>query len=119
MKKMLDGPRQRVGFAAYARIVHDGLSSVRFSPLTMPEPCEFSSLASCKERVLLVHKEADLAAYTVVGFVFQIGDVEKFPQVLGLASLESFLRVSKQGPYLTALEEEGGGKTLVTTCLRS
>ena len=40
----------------------------------------------------------------------QVGDAEKFPQTLGFKGLDSFLRVSKQGPCFTAIEEDGGDK---------
>ena len=42
-----------------------------------------------------------------------IGDVEKFPQALGFESLVPFFRVRKQGPCFTAVEEDGGDKSLV------
>ena len=45
--------------------------------------------------------------------MFQVGDAEKFPQALGLESLDPFLRVSKRGPCLTAIEESGDDKRLV------
>ena len=35
------------------------------------------------------------------------------PQVLSLKCLDSFLGVSKEGPYLTAIDEDGGDKMLV------
>ena len=38
----------------------------------------------------MAHKEVDHALHAVVGHVFQVGDVEKFPQALGLKSLDSF-----------------------------
>ena len=49
----------------------------------MPEPCQFPSLDSCQKRFLWTHKEVDLASHQVVGRVVQLGDAEKFPQVLG------------------------------------
>ena len=45
--------------------------------------------------------------------MLKVSDVEKFPQVLGLKSLGPFFRVSKQGPCLTAIEENGGEKRFV------
>ena len=36
------------------------------------------------------HKDLDLAKHPVVGFVLKVGDTEKFPQVLGLESLDPF-----------------------------
>ena len=50
-------------------------------------PCEFPSLDSCQKRFLWTHKEVDLAPYPVVGLA---GDAEKFPQKLGLQSLDLF-----------------------------
>ena len=44
--------------------------------------------------------------------MLQGGDTERFPQALGLESLDPFLRVSKQGPCLTAIEEGGGNTKL-------
>ena len=54
----------------------------------MPEPCKFLPLDSCQKRFLRVPKEADLAPRPVVGLELQIGDAEKFPQVLGFESLD-------------------------------
>ena len=45
----------------------------------MPEPCTFPSLGSCQKRFLWTRKEVDIAPHPVVGFVLQVGDVEKFP----------------------------------------
>ena len=45
----------------------------------------------------------------------QVGDTEKFPRALGFESLDPFLRVSKQGPCITGVEEGGGEKRLVQT----
>ena len=79
----------------------------------MPEPCEFPSLDSCQKRFLWTHKEVFLALHPVVDLLLQVGDVEKFPHALGLENLDplffflsSFLRVSKQGPCFTAVEED-------------
>ena len=72
----------------------------------MPEPCKFSSLDSCQKRFLWAHKEVDLAPHPVVGLVLQVGDTEKFPQVLCFESLDPFFRVSKQGPFFTTVEED-------------
>ena len=47
-----------------------------------------------------------------IGLVLQVGDAEKFPQALGYESLDPFFRVSKQGPCLTAMEENRGDKIL-------
>ena len=63
----------------------------------MPETTEFLSLDSCRKRFLWAHKEVDLARPSVAGLVLQVGDAEKFPQALGLESLDFFLRVIKQG----------------------
>ena len=54
----------------------------------MPEPCKFLSLGICKQRFLWTHKEVDLALLAVVGLAHQVGDAEKFPQVLGSESLD-------------------------------
>ena len=72
----------------------------------LSEQCKFPSLDSCQKRSLWTHKEVDLAPHPVVGLVLQVGDAEKFPQALCLDSLHPFLRVSKQGPCLTAVEED-------------
>ena len=39
--------------------------------------------------------------------------MEKFPHGLGLKSLDPLFRVSKQGPCITTIEEDGGDKRLV------
>ena len=59
---------------------------------------------SCQKTSLWARKEASLALHPVVGLVLQIGDAEKFPQALGLESLDLFLRVSEQGPCLTTTQ---------------
>ena len=46
----------------------------------MPEACKFPSL----DRFLWIHKEVDLAPHLGIGLVLQEGDMEKFPQALGL-----------------------------------
>ena len=74
----------------------------------MPEPFEFPSLDSCQKRFLWTYKD-DLAPQPVVGLVLQVGDAAK---ALGLKSPDSLLRVSKQGPCLTAIEEDDGDKRL-------
>ena len=71
----------------------------------MPEPCKFPSLDICSKRFLWTHNRADLVPHPVDGLVLQVGDVEKFPQALGFKGLDPFLRVSKQGPCFTAVEE--------------
>ena len=53
--------------------------------------------------------EVDLAPHPVVGPVFQVGDVEKFPKALGFESLDRFFPVSKQGRCFTAIAQDGGG----------
>ena len=60
----------------------------------MTELCKFPSLDSCRKRFLLAHKEVDLTLHPVVGFVLQVGDAERFPQALGLESLEPFSQES-------------------------
>ena len=73
----------------------------------MPEPCKFPCLDRWRQkRYLSVHNEADLALHPVAGLLFQVGNLKKFPQAFGLESLDPFLRISKQGPYLTATEED-------------
>ena len=56
--------------------------------------------------------EVDLTPHSLVGFVLPLGDAEKFPQALNVTKLDSLLRVSKQGPFFTAIEEDGGNKRL-------
>ena len=79
----------------------------------MTDSCKFPSLGSRQRRLLWSHKGVDLAPHPVVGLVLQVGDVEKFPQALGFEGLDPFIRVSKQGPCFTTIEEDGGGKRLV------
>ena len=45
--------------------------------------------------------------------MLQLGDAKEFPQALGFKSLDPFFRVSKQGPYSTVIEKDGGDKRLV------
>ena len=73
----------------------------------MPEPCEFPPLDSRQKRFVWAHKEVDLAPHPVVGLTLQ-EDAEKFPRALDYEILDVFVRVSKQGPYLTATEENEG-----------
>ena len=79
----------------------------------MPKPCKFLSLDSCQERFLWTHKKVDLAHPPVVALVLQEGDAEKLCQGLVFDSLDPFLSVSKKGPSFTAMEEDGGDKSLV------
>ena len=76
----------------------------------IPEPCKFPSLDSCQKRFLWTYKEVDLAPHPVAGLVFQAGDAEKFLQALSFESLNPFFPVNKQGPCLTAVDENGGDK---------
>ena len=78
----------------------------------MPEPCRFSSLDSCQNRLLWIHKEVNFAPHPVVDLMLQVGDEEKFHQALGFQSLDPFSRASKQGPCFTAIEEDGDDKRL-------
>ena len=78
----------------------------------MSGPCKFPSLDSCK-KFLWTHKGADLAPHSVVGLVLRVEDAEKFPHALSFESLDPFFKVGGQGPYFTALEEDGGDKKLV------
>ena len=48
----------------------------------MPEPSKFLSLDSCQKRLQWTHKEVYLAPHSVGGLVLQVGDAEKFPQVI-------------------------------------
>ena len=52
------------------------------------EPCNPLSLDSCQKSSLWVHKEIDLAPHPVIVLMLQVGDAEKFPQALGLRSLD-------------------------------
>ena len=45
--------------------------------------------------------------------MLQVGDAKTFPKVFYFKSLDSFLRVSKQSPSFTAIEEDGYDKKLV------
>ena len=71
----------------------------------VPEPCKFPSLDSCQKRFLWIHTGVDLTPHPVVGLVLQGGDAKNFRQALGFEDLNPFLRVSKQGPRFTAIEE--------------
>ena len=79
----------------------------------MPEPCKFPSHDSGQKRFLWTLKGVDLAPHLVSGLMLQVGDVDKFLQALGFESLDPFLRVIKQGPRFTAIEEYGDDKILV------
>ena len=59
-----------------------------------PEPWKVPSLDSYQKRFLWTHKQVDIASHPVVGLVLQVRDAEKFPQALGLESLDYFLGVS-------------------------
>ena len=72
----------------------------------MPEQCKFSCLDSSQNRFLWTDKGVDLASHPVVGLVAQVGDVGKFSQALGFEGMDPFLRVSKQGPYFTAIKKD-------------
>ena len=63
-----------------------------------------------REYVHVPHPVVGLVPHPVVGLVLQNRKAEKFPPALDLESIELFLRVSKQGPCLTALEEDGDDK---------
>ena len=80
----------------------------------MPEPCKFPSLDRCQNRFRWTHKGFDLAPHSDVGLELQVGDVKKFFQALSFKGLCHFVRISKQGPCLTTIEEDGGGKRLIT-----
>ena len=72
----------------------------------MPETCECPPLGGCWKRVLWAHKEVGTAAHPVFGLVLQVGEVSS-------ESLDHFLGVSKQGPCLTAIEQDGDDKRLL------
>ena len=73
----------------------------------MPEPCKFPSLDSFRKKWLCTRKGVDLAPDTVVGLVLQVGDAEKLRQALGFEGLDTFPRVSKQGPCFTTIGDDG------------
>ena len=52
-----------------------------------------------------VQRATDLAPHPVVGLRLQDGHAEKFAQAPGPEKLELFVRVSKLGPWLTAIVE--------------
>ena len=79
----------------------------------MLEPRKFKSLDGCQKTFLRSHKSVDLASHPVVGLVLQVQDAGKFPHAIDIKSLDPFFRASKQGPCLTAIEEDGGDKRLV------
>ena len=54
----------------------------------MPKLCEYPSLDSCKKTFMWAHKEVDVASHPVVGLILQVGDAKKFPQTLGLESVD-------------------------------
>ena len=55
-----------------------------------PNSCQLPSLDSCQKRFLWAHKDADLVQHPAIGLVHRVGDVEKFPQAIGLESLDPF-----------------------------
>ena len=55
-------------------------------------------------------RSVDVVPHRVVGLALQVGDAEKFTRTIGFKSLDPFLKVSKQGPCLTAVEEDEGDK---------
>ena len=75
--------------------------------MTCSKPCNFPTLDSCQKRFLRTHKEVGLAPHPVVGLVLQVGNTEKVPHALSFESLDSFFRVSEQGPRFTAVEDLG------------
>ena len=80
----------------------------------MPGPCEFPSLDSCHRRLLWAHKEGDLATHLVVGPILQVEDAKQFSQLVSkFDSLDPFLRVGKQDPCLTTVQEDGDNERLV------
>ena len=85
-----------------------------FGEDVMSELCKFLFFDSCQKRSLWTHKDVDQSLHPALGFVLQAGGAEKFPQELGLESLDPFLRDSEVGPSLTATEEDGSDKRLNT-----
>ena len=80
----------------------------------IPEPRDLQSLDSCQERSLWVHKEVDLAPHPVVGLVLKEGDAEKFPQALGLESLDHFIFQSASGVHVS--QPQRSHRTMYTYC---
>ena len=74
----------------------------------------FPSLNNCQKRLLWTHKEVDLAPHSVVDLVLQIGDVKKFPQALGLKSLDPFFQSQQAGSTFHS-NKEGWRCHLVTS----
>ena len=58
------------------------------------------------------HKEADLVPHSLAGLALRVGNAQKGPRALGFESVDPFVRVSKQGPCFTAVEKDGGDKSL-------
>ena len=79
----------------------------------MPKPCRIPFLDICRKSYLWAHKVADLALHQVVDLELYVRDVEKFPQTLGMKRMDSFLRGCKQGPCLTATQEDKGDERLL------
>ena len=79
----------------------------------MPKPCKFPSLDSCQKRT--THKEVDLVPHPVVGLVVRsrrCGEVSSGTWFREPRSF-FFFRVNKQGPRVTAIEDDGGDKRCV------
>ena len=72
---------------------------------SVPKQSEFPCLDCCQKKFLWTHREVDLALHQSLVLVL--------PVALGLESPDPFLKVSKQGPCLAVLEEDGGDKRLV------
>ena len=75
----------------------------------IPKAC----LNSCQKRFLWTNNGVDSPPRPVVGLVLQVEDAEKFPQTLGIDTLDPFFRIGKQGPCSTAIEEDGGDQRLI------
>ena len=69
---------------------------------------------SCQKKFLWTHKGVDLAPHPVVGLVLQVGAqmLRSFPR-LSVSKVWILFSASKQGPCFTAIEEDGGDKSLV------
>ena len=76
--------------------------------MTCPSHASFRLLTVARRGSWGSTGKFDLAPHPVVGVVLQVEDAETFPLALGFENLDPFLRVSKPGPCLRALEEDGG-----------
>ena len=68
---------------------------------------------SCQKKFLWAHKGVNIAPHPGVGLVLKMEGSKKFARVLCVESLYPFVLVSKNGPRLTAIEEDGSEKRLL------